>query len=92
VTGTVLERRRQEQVVLEAVPAPPVGHELPLEVGLLQRDRDAAVRVEVLERIFVACARWIVCQVGSSAGSRPIRRMYASKSSIRRMVPLEIPD
>ena len=46
----VLERRRQEQVVLEAIPAPPAGHELPLEVGLLQRDRDAAVGVKVLER------------------------------------------
>jgi hypothetical protein len=46
----VLERRRQEQVVLEAVPAPASSHELALEIGLLQRDRDAAVGVEVLER------------------------------------------
>ena len=36
--------------MLEAVSASPVGDELLLESGLLQRDRDAAVRVEVLER------------------------------------------
>jgi hypothetical protein len=36
--------------VLEAIPAPPAGHELALEIGLVQRDREAAVRVEVLER------------------------------------------
>jgi hypothetical protein len=31
------ERRCQQQVVLEAVASPPAGHELALEVGLLQR-------------------------------------------------------
>jgi hypothetical protein len=46
----VLERGGQEQVVLEAVPAPSAGHELVLQIGLLQGDRDAAVGVEVLER------------------------------------------
>ena len=46
----VPESRGQQQVALEAIPAPPAGHKLPLEVRLPQRDRDASVGVEVLER------------------------------------------
>ena len=45
-----LERRLQQQVLLEAISAAAVGHELLLEVLGLERDRDATPRVEVLER------------------------------------------
>jgi hypothetical protein len=73
----MLERRRQQQVVLEAIPAPPAGHELSLEIGLLQRDRDSAVGVEVLER-----DRRRVRPVDRLPG-RLIRRVQADPAKVR---------
>src|SRR5262249_34476108 len=73
----MLKRRRQEQVVLEAIPAPPAGDELSLQIGLLQRDRDAAVGVEVLER-----DRRRVCPVDRLPG-RLIRRVQADPAEVR---------
>jgi hypothetical protein len=73
----MLECRRQEQVVLEAIPAPPAGHELPLKIGLLQRDGDAAVGVEVLER-----DRRRVRPVDRLPG-RLIRRVQADPAEVR---------
>src|SRR5438270_757624 len=44
------QRVREQQVLLKAVAAPPVVDELSLEILDRQRDRDASMRVEVLER------------------------------------------
>ena len=69
----VLERRGEQQVVLEAVPAAPLGDHLALEVLLLERDRDAPVRVEILERDRRGVGPVDLCQVGESPAPRPIR-------------------
>jgi len=45
-----LKRRREQQVLLEAVAAATVAHQLALEIVDRERHPDAAVRVEVLER------------------------------------------
>jgi hypothetical protein len=46
----MLERGREQQIVLKAIPAAPLDNHLALEVLLLKRDWDAPVRIEILER------------------------------------------
>jgi len=63
--------------VLEAIPAPSAGHEFSLEIGLLERNRNAAVGVEVLER-----DRRGVGPVDRRPG-RPVRLIQADPVEIR---------
>ena len=46
----MLKRRGQQQVLLEAVAASPLMHELALEILLGKRYRNPTMRIEVLER------------------------------------------
>ena len=75
-----LERRLQEQVLLEAVAAAALGDELALEVLGGERHRDPAVGIEVLERDRGDCARCTSATLGRPR--RPIRARYASRSTI----------
>ena len=78
----MLERRGQQQVLLEAVAAAPLMHELTLEILLGKRYRNSAMRIEVSNGIEVAWARWTACSVGRSPALSPTRSTYAAKSSI----------
>jgi hypothetical protein len=67
------QRRSQQHVVLKAVAAAPLVHELALQVVELERDRDAAVGVEVLERDRGDVGAMDLGQAGAGADPDPFQ-------------------
>jgi hypothetical protein len=74
----VLERRGEQQVVLEAIAAATIGDHLALQVFPCEQDGRPRCESRFSKGIEVAWARWISCHVGAVDELRPIRSRYAS--------------